>query len=157
LILLRPPHSVSVQVLATLDLLHSSTSTDLSGYMHYPHANQVCAIRRATTCLVSNEFTTETVYGITSLEPIRANPTRLLDSSRKHWCIENRLPYVRDVTFDEDRSRVRRGAGAQVMPSIRNLALSILRIAAPRYIPSALRCCSRQGDPFVFRLIGVRL
>ena len=81
----------------------------------------------------------------------------MLDSSRKHWCIENRLHYVRDVTFDEDRSRVRRGAGAQVMASIRNLALSILRIAGARYIPSALRCCARQGDPFVFRLIGVRL
>src|SRR5204863_3607773 len=70
---------------------------------------------------------------------------------------ENRLHYVRDVTFDEDRSRVRRGAGAQVMASIRNLALSILRLAGARYIPSALRCCARQGDPFVFRLIGVRL
>ncbi len=130
---------------------------DLNGYVDFPYAKQVCAIRRETTHLVSNKFTTETVYGITSLESQRANPERLLDSSRKHWCIENRLHYVRDVTFDEDRSRVRRGSGAQVMASIRNLALSILRIAGARYIPSALRCCARHGDPFVFRLIGVRL
>ena len=125
--------------------------------MDFPHAKQVCAIRREITHLVSNKSTTETVYAITSLESIRATPARLLDSSRKHWCIENRLHYVRDVTFDEDRSRVRRGAGAQVMASIRNLALSILRIAGARYIPSALRCCARHDDPFVFRLIGVRL
>jgi predicted transposase YbfD/YdcC len=125
--------------------------------LDFPHAQQVCAIRRETTHLPSNKFTTETVYGITSLESKRANPARLLDSSRNHWCIENRLHWVRDVTFDEDRSQVRRGAGAQVMASIRNLAISILRIAGTRYIPSALRSCARHSDPFVFRLIGVRL
>lgn len=125
--------------------------------MDFPYAKQVCAIRRETTHLVSNKFTTETVYGITSLEAQRANPERLLEASRGHWSIENRLHYVRDVTFDEDRSRVRRGVGAQVMASIRNLVISILRIAGARYIPSALRCCARQNDPFVFRLIGVRL
>ena len=125
--------------------------------MDFPYAKQVWAIRREATHLVSNKFTTETVYGITSLESQRANPERLLDASRGHWCIENRLHYVRDVTFDEDRSRVRRGAGAQVMASIRNLALSVLRIAGARYIPTALRWCARTDDHFVFRLIGVRL
>jgi len=125
--------------------------------VEFPYAKQVCAIRREITHLVSNKFTTETVYGITSLEASRANPARLLEASRGHWSIENRLHYVRDVTFDEDRSRVRRGAGAHIMASIRNLAISILRIAGARYIPSALRHCARQNDPFVFRLIGVRL
>jgi hypothetical protein len=43
------------------------------------------------------------------------------------------------VTFDEDRSRVRKGAGAQVMASLRNLAISLLRIAGARYIAPALR------------------
>jgi predicted transposase YbfD/YdcC len=107
--------------------------------------------------LVTNKSTTETVYGITSLDSKLASPARLLEESRGHWCIENRLHYVRDVTFDEDRSRVRRGGGAQVMASIRNIAVSILRIAGARYIPWALRRCARQGDAFVFRLIGVRL
>src|SRR2546426_8930071 len=110
-----------------------------------------------TTEIVTQKFRSETVYGITSLKPAVANSERVLSLSRGHWSIENRLHWVRDVTFDEDRSRVRRGTGAQVMASIRNLALSILRIAGARYIPSALRCCARQGDPFVFRLIGVRL
>ena len=34
--------------------------------------------------------------------------------SRGHWGIENRLHWVRDVTFDEDRSQVRTGAAPQV-------------------------------------------
>jgi hypothetical protein len=80
----------------------------------------------------------------------------LLALSRGHWTIENRLHWVREVTFDEDRSRVRKGAGAQVMASIRNLAISLLRIAGARYIAPALRRCAR-SDPQALRLIGLRL
>jgi hypothetical protein len=80
----------------------------------------------------------------------------LLELSRGHWTIENRLHWVRDVTFDEDRCRIRKGAGAQVMASLRNLAISLLRIAGARYIPSALRACSWMGQN-VLRLIGLPL
>jgi hypothetical protein len=74
--------------------------------------------------------------------------------ARGHWSIENRLHYVRDVTFDEDRSTVRKGNGAQVMASLRNLAISILRMAGARYIAPALRACARLGLA-VLRLIGI--
>ena len=131
-------------------------STELNNYLTFPHVAQVFAIRRDTTDLVTQKFRTETVYGLTSLKPEIANPERLLSLSRNHWSIENRLHWVRDVTFDEDRCRVRRGAGAQVMASLRNLAVSLLRMAGARYIPSALRRCARH-DSLVFRLIGLRL
>jgi len=78
----------------------------------------------------------------------------LLELSRGHWAIENRLHWVRDVTFDEDRCRIRKGAGAQVMASLRNLAISLLRMAGARYIAPALRACSRLGQN-VLRLIGL--
>ena len=104
--------------------------------------------------MVSQKNRTETVYGLTSLTPQQADPARLLSLSRGHWSIENRLHYVRDVTFDEDRSTVRRGRGAQVMASLRNLAISLLRMAGARYIAPALRACSRLGLA-VFRLIGL--
>jgi hypothetical protein len=80
----------------------------------------------------------------------------LLSLSRGHWSIENRLHWVRDVTFDEDRSQVRKGMGAQVMASLRNLAISLLRMAGARYIAPALRHCARLGSQ-VLRLIGLRL
>jgi hypothetical protein len=85
----------------------------------------------------------------------RANPERILALSRKHWSIENRLHWVRDVTFDEDRCRIRRGAGAQVMASLRNLAISLLRMAGAEIIAPALRHCAR-SDSLVFRLIGLK-
>ena len=132
------------------------TSTDLCGYLDFPYAAQVFTIRRQVTEMVSQKYRSETVQGLSSLPPARATPACLLALSRGHWTIENRLHWVRDVTFDEDRSRVRKGAGAQVMASLRNLAISLLRLAGARYIAPALRRCAR-SDPQTLRLIGLRL
>ena len=52
----------------------------------------------------------EVVYGVTSLSSERATPGRVLDLVRGHWSIENKSHWVRDVTFDEDRSQVRCGS-----------------------------------------------
>lgn len=46
---------------------------------------------------------------------------------RGHWGIENRLHWVRDATFDEDRSQVRSGAAPQATAACRNLAIALLR------------------------------
>lgn len=106
--------------------------------------------------MVSQKSRTETVYGVTSLKPPQATPQRLLELSRGHWSIENRLHWVRDVTFDEDRSRVRKHAGPQVMASLRNLAISLLRMAGATNIAQALRHCARLGSN-VLRFLGIRL
>ena len=132
------------------------TSTELRGYLDFPYSAQVFAIRREVTEMVSQKYRCETVQGLSSLPVERATPACLLALSRGHWTIENRLHWVRDVTFDEDRSRVRTGAGAQVMASLRNLAISLLRLAGARYIAPALRRCAR-SDPHALRLIGLRL
>jgi hypothetical protein len=132
------------------------TSTELCGYLDFPYAAQVFTLRREVTEMVAQKSRCETVHGLSSLPVERATPACLLALSRGHWTIENRLHWVRDVTFDEDRSRVRTGAGAQVMASIRNLAISLLRLAGARYIAPALRHCAR-SDPQTLRLIGLRL
>ena len=108
------------------------------------------------TEMASQKFRTETVYGITCLKPLNATPQRLLGLSRGHWSIENRLHWVRDVTFDEDRSRVRKGTGGQVMASVRNLAISLLRMAGATNIAQALRYCARTRSQ-VLRFIGIPL
>ena len=46
---------------------------------------------------------------------------------RAHWGIENRLHWVLDTAFDEDRSRVRRGQGARNLAVLRKIALNLLR------------------------------
>jgi len=95
-------------------------------------------IKRDTEC--SNGKTRHDVaYGVTSLTAQQASAQLLLELNRGHWEIENRVHYVRDVSFDEDRSRVRSGNGAQVMASIRNLVITLVRLMGFRYIPDATR------------------
>lgn len=84
------------------------------------------------------ETSTETVYLITSLVEERADPP-LLALNRGHWAIENRLHWVRDVTFDEDRSQVRTRQGPRLMASLRNLAISLLRLIGTANIAAKLR------------------
>lgn len=94
------------------------------------------------------------MYGVSSLVPGKAGPVRLLALNRRHWGIENGVHYVRDMSFDEDRCRIRKHAGARVMATLRNLAISLLRLAAATNIAAALRSCSRcRLRPM--RLIGV--
>jgi hypothetical protein len=79
------------------------------------------------------------VCGVTSRGPKKASPAQLLKFARGQWSIENSLHWVRDVTFDEDRSQVRKGHGAQMLASLRNLAISLLRLAGAENIAAARR------------------
>lgn len=132
------------------------TSTGLQGYWDFPYAAQAFVIRREVTHLVTGQRSLETVYGLTSLSPEKADPRRLLGLNRGHWVIENGLHWVRDVVFDEDHCRIRRGAGAHVMASLRNLAISLLRLAGALHIAPALRACAR-NTLRPLRLIGLEM
>ena len=113
-------------------------------------------IERHVTQLDGSRPRHETVYGITSIsgtDPKTAK--RLLAEVRGHWTIENGLHWVRDVTFDEDRSQVRKKNGPRVMASLRNLAISLLRLAGTRAIAKATRRCARHLRECM-RLIGLK-
>jgi len=85
----------------------------------------------------------ETVYGVTSPAPADASPERLLNLVQDHWGIENRLHWVRDVDYNEDHSQVRTGSAPRAMATLRNLAISVLRLYGKSNIASAIRRCSR--------------
>jgi predicted transposase YbfD/YdcC len=55
------------------------------------------------------------------------SPRRLLHIARSHWGIENRLHWVLDVHFAEDRNRSRRDNAPENLAILRRLALNILR------------------------------
>lgn len=58
------------------------------------------------------------------------------DAIRGHWGIENRNHYVRDVSCDEDKSRIRDNPG--IMARARSFALNILRINRVTNVAKAL-------------------
>jgi hypothetical protein len=98
-------------------------SAEVVPHLEWPGAAQVARIERARC--IGDKISIEVAYIVTSLTAAEAGPTRLLELARDHWAIENRLHWVRDVSMDEDRCRVR--AGARALAAIRNLVLSLIR------------------------------
>lgn len=113
----------------------------------FPHAAQALQIRRRRHRLDQpKRFTTETVYAITNLRVHEARPAQLAAWIRRHWHIENKLHWVRDVTYDEDRSQIRTGTGPQVMAALRNAAIGALRVAGVTNIAAANRHHARDSN-----------
>jgi predicted transposase YbfD/YdcC len=106
-------------------------------WMGFAGATQIAQLRRTVT--VKGKKTIEVVYVITSADHHAAPPAVLAGWVQGHWGIENRLHWVRDVTFDEDRSQVRTGNGPRVMASLRNAAISLLRLDGWTNIAAGLR------------------
>jgi predicted transposase YbfD/YdcC len=117
------------------------------GHFGFPHAAQVVQVTRRTRDLHAStrRWRTVTIYAVTSLPFARASPARLADLVRGHWTIENGLHWVRDVTFAEDASQLRTGAGPHAMATLRNLAIAVLSRAGPVNLAAALRRHAR--DP----------
>ncbi len=111
--------------------------------LHFPHARQAMQITRKTRRPGSRKWRTETTYAITSLPAEHARPAQLAAWIRGHWKIENQLHWIRDVTYGEDLSQARTGTGPHIMASLRNLAISILRLAGQASIARALRHTAR--------------
>ena len=103
----------------------------------WPHLQQACRLERQRT--VKGRTQVAVSYAVTSLPPTAAGAKRLLQILREHWHIENRLHWVRDVAFDEDRSQVRTGAAPQVMAPLRNLTTTLVRRAGHTNVAAALR------------------
>ena len=100
------------------------STTALNGYLDWPDVGQVFELERVRVLKGKTEV--GVVYGITSLGRPRSDAKDLLGRTRGHWGIENRLHYVKDETLGEDRCRVRKGNGAQVLAAIRNVVVHLL-------------------------------
>ncbi len=118
---------------------------DAPADLGFAHAAQVIWIERERADLSDVMESQEASYYVTSLTKDQADVTRLATLIRGHWEIENRLHWVRDVTFDEDRSQVRTGSAPRTLASLRNLAIGVLRNAGERNIARGLRWTAR--DP----------
>lgn len=128
------------------------TSAALTGYVAFPHAAQVACVEREIHRISTTRTTLERVYLISSLPPSQASPEQLLALNRGHWGIENRLHHVRDMAFDEDRCRARKGHAPRTLACLRNFAISLLRLLGVVGIKAALRGLAAQAHK-VLRLL----
>jgi len=87
----------------------------------------------ATFVLVSGDLLVD------SLSAREAAPEHLATYVRGHWAIENKIHWVRDVTWREDSSRVRTASRPRIMVTLRNLAIGLIRQAGHTKIAATLR------------------
>lgn len=122
-----------------LEVRQITVSSELKGYSDWPGLEQVFVLKRQRLNLKRGKEETETVYGLTSLSPAQASAQRLLSLVRAYWGIESGLHQRRDVTFQEDRTRLTKGRAGWVMASLNNLVIGLLRQAGASNLAAARR------------------
>lgn len=115
----------------------------------FPHARQAALIERYVTRTIrvrkgkrwvrKQVKSAIAVFIITSLDAREAAPVHLAGYVRGQWTIENKVHYVRDVTFREDASRVRTGPRPRIMATLRNLSIGLIRQAGYTRIAATIR------------------
>lgn len=115
---------LEVRTLTTSEMLNTYSSW--SGLAQVYRLERQTYWRRNGYCYRSS---CEVEFGITSLTRQQASPEQLLDIRRAHWGIETGLHYRRDVTLQEDATRMTVGNTGKVMTSINNLVLALIRQA----------------------------
>jgi predicted transposase YbfD/YdcC len=116
----------------------------------FPGVQQVARIIRTNT----TANTEETCHIVTSVPARQAGPEQLASWVQGHWTIENKIHWQRDVTYDEDRSQLRRGHGPRVMATLRNTALTCLRLLGTTAITQTQRHLENHPD-IAARIIGL--
>lgn len=114
----------------------------------FPGARQVFRLRRDVGGLDGVWTGKEIVFGVVSMPPDLAGPEHINYYERSHWVVENRLHWVRDVTFHEDSSQLRTGTAPRAMATFRNLAISAFRLAGRANIAHARRDLLNHDDAF---------
>jgi predicted transposase YbfD/YdcC len=124
-----------------------AVTVDTPDGLGFPHAAQAVRITRTRT--VRGKTTRETAYLIVTLPAEHAQPVDLASWARREWHIENRLHYVRDVTFREDAHQARTRNGPAVAAVLRNTAIGWHRIHGETNIARATRRAARRPDDLV--------
>ncbi len=119
------------------------TTSELNGYLNFPHVGQAFVIERHVTHKKSGKTSCEIAYGLTSQKPDQADAGCILSINRGHWVIENSCHYILDWNFDEDRSRIRTGYGPENITRLRRFAISIIKSKGVRSVAQKMRELAR--------------
>jgi predicted transposase YbfD/YdcC len=115
------------------------TTTDLNGYLNFPHVGQAFAIERISIDKKTGKSSRDLAYGITSRTPAQADARRLLEINRGHWTIENSCHYILDWNYDEDRCRIRTGHGPENITGLRRFAIGVIKSKGVRSVAQTMR------------------
>ena len=108
----------------------------------------LCLVESSVT--IGLKTTTTRRYYISSLNE---NAQTMLRFIRNHWHIENKLHWKLDVIFEEDRSTIRKGDGAQNMALLRSLCLTLLKRNPAKLSTSIKRAKASCNLPFLLNVL----
>jgi len=108
-------------------------------FLAWPGARLMLRMERTFIHKRTGQLMHEIDYALSSLDLAQVDAQDLLRLWRGHWQIENRLHYVRDVTFGEDACAIHAGRAPQVMAALRNLVIAAARLAGFSNLAEALR------------------
>jgi predicted transposase YbfD/YdcC len=98
--------------------------------------------------------TTERRYYISSLS---VEAGRMGEIIRLHWGIENKLHWHLDVSFNEDKSKIRAGNGAENFSLLKRCVLNLVKADATEKASVSLKRRMAGWDPaYRLRLLGVK-
>jgi len=104
----------------------------------WPDVQQVVRRECERITMTTGKRTNEVTYGLVSMLPEEAGAATIEALWRGHWTIENRLHYVRDVSFGEDAGHAAQGTTAHALAALRNGLLMLFRQAHWPSVPDAL-------------------
>ena len=122
----------------------------------WPGAQQALRRHCVRVRCTSGQRREQVNYAVTSLPAGAASVAQLERWWRGHWTIENRVHYVRDVTWHEDAGQARAGSTPHVLAALRNGVLTLLRSLGHTNIAAALRHYGASVER-ALRLIGLQL
>jgi predicted transposase YbfD/YdcC len=130
------------------------TSTQMNEFFEREWAGiaQIFTIRRAGE-RQGKEYE-EIVYGFTNLPRKKAGAKRLLELNQKHWAIENRLHWRRDVTLGEDACQVRIPGAPQTLAALNGGVLALMDWLGVRNVASQMRHFCAQPHEALCLLLG---
>ena len=122
----KPDHTISERGHGRIN--QWETRITAANGINFPHARQVGCIRRDVYALDNQRISREYAWIITSIPAKNMDAARLHEHVRSHWGIENKSHYVRDTTWREDTQHVTTKNAAHAMATLRNTAISLLRL-----------------------------
>lgn len=118
----------------------------------WPGLKSVALVER--TRKIGEQVSVERHYYISTLDG-RKSARQFLYYSRGHWSVENNLHWQLDVSFDEDRRRIRKDHGAENFSRLCRIALNLLKNekTAQCGINTKRMCCG-WGNDYLLKVIA---
>jgi predicted transposase YbfD/YdcC len=141
-LLRKTPHHVIVDDTHGRIRRWTTWITDADG-IDFPHARSVACVKREETTLSGQLVSKEHAWIITSQNTTTVTAEDLHDQVRDHWGIENKSHHVRHTPYHEDAQQIYTGTGAHILATLRNTAISMLRITGHNDIRRTTEWISR--------------